>query len=251
MKRDGGESFSPEVNSRSTAAAGDGSSIEQSAKRPRGRPVGSKNKLKPPVIITCDSEPGSALRTHVLEIPGGRDVAECLAAFASGRGICLCVLAGSGPISTATIRQTSPSSAALTFRGRFDLISLSATFLMAGGGGGNMSVSLAGPQGQVIGGVVVGPLVAAGKVMVVAAVFSDPVFHRLPELEAEASGSVSGEEESERSRAAEKKEEEGRSGYAVRGLQTSAKDDDGAARFGGGQFGDDGVWAPATRPPAY
>ncbi|XP_020586702.1 AT-hook motif nuclear-localized protein 17-like [Phalaenopsis equestris] len=195
----GGDNFWPEISSRSTTNAGDGSSIEHSAKRRRGRPIGSKNKLKPPVIITCESEPGSgsALRTHVLEISAGLDVAKSLSDFSLRRRLNLCVLAGSGPISTATILQTSPSSAALTFRGRFDLISLSATFLLLGGRERNMSVSFAGPQGQVVGGAVVGPLVAADKVMVLAAVFSDPVFHRLPEEEGEVSGSASGEEVSE------------------------------------------------------
>nr|CAD1826276.1 unnamed protein product [Ananas comosus var. bracteatus] len=45
---------------------------------------------------------------------------------------------------------------------------------------GALSISLAGPQGQVVGGTVAGPLVAAGTVTVVAAAFSNPTFHRLP-----------------------------------------------------------------------
>lgn len=225
MKR-GGENFSPEMNSRSAATAGDSSSVEQSAKRRRGRPAGSRNKLKPPVIITFDSEPGSALRTHVLEIQAGRDVAECLSTFSRNRGLCLCVLAGSGPISAVTIRQISAPSATLNFRGRFDLISISAMFLLATGRGESISVSLAGPEGQVVGGAVAGPLVAAGRVMVVASVFSDPVFRRLPEEDGEASGSASG---SERSR-----EAEGRSWWAVDGNEAAVEADGGAARFGGG-----------------
>lgn len=46
---------------------------------------------------------------------------------------------------------------------------------------GNMfTISLAGPQGQVVGGAVVGPLVAASTVYVIAASFNSPVFLRLP-----------------------------------------------------------------------
>nr|CAD1844271.1 unnamed protein product [Ananas comosus var. bracteatus] len=49
-------------------------------RRPRGRPAGSKNKAKPPIVITRDS--ANALRTHVMEVAGGCDVAESVAAFA-------------------------------------------------------------------------------------------------------------------------------------------------------------------------
>lgn len=41
------------------------------------------------------------------------------------------------------------------------------------------SISLAGPQGQIVGGHVAGPLVAAGPVFVVAASFNNPSCHRL------------------------------------------------------------------------
>lgn len=48
------------------------------------------------------------------------------------------------------------------------------------GGHNIFTISLAGPQGQVFGGAVVGPLVAASTVYVIAASFNSPVFIRLP-----------------------------------------------------------------------
>nr|XP_010916670.1 AT-hook motif nuclear-localized protein 28 [Elaeis guineensis] len=183
---------------------GDGSSNEV-VKRRRGRPSGSKNKPQPPVVITrefTDSSP--AMRPHVLEIPAGHDVAASLAAFSRRRALGLCVLAASGPVANVTLRQSpfpvegSPSAAAavVTFGGRFDILSISATFFppslpaAAGGLGGGFSVSLGGPHGRVVGGMVAGPLVAAGTVVVVAAGFAEPTFDRLP-VEEETAGSAS------------------------------------------------------------
>ncbi|XP_039144491.1 AT-hook motif nuclear-localized protein 17-like [Dioscorea cayenensis subsp. rotundata] len=167
-----------------TKTTGDGATIEV-ARRPRGRPPGSKNKPKPPLIITRDSEPPpAAMRTHILEISTGHDIVDAIASFARRRSIGLCVLAGSGSVSNVTLRQPMQTPAtAIVLRGRFEILSLSGSMLppslptMQGG----VSVSLAGPQGQVIGGMVAGPLLASGTVVVVAAGFENPTFTRLPD----------------------------------------------------------------------
>ncbi|OAY75910.1 AT-hook motif nuclear-localized protein 17 [Ananas comosus] len=148
-------------------------------KRPRGRPPGSKNKRKRPVNDIA-AEPLLTICTHILEIPAGRDVAVALAAFARGRRLGLCVLAASGPVDGVTLRG---AAGAVALRGRFNILSVSAAFLpppAAGAGGLSVSVAVAGPQGRVVGGVVAGPLVAAGTVVVVAAAFSAAAFHQLP-----------------------------------------------------------------------
>ncbi|KAK8930672.1 putative DNA-binding protein ESCAROLA [Platanthera zijinensis] len=177
---------------------GDGASIEV-AKRPRGRPPGSRNKPKPPEVITKEADPSASMRSHVLEIAGGNDVIDCLARFSRRRKLGICVLAGTGSVSNVTLRQPGPDAeAAIVFHGRCEILSISATFMPpamaalspSAAASGGMSISLAGPQGQIIGGVVVGPLVAAGVVMVVAAAFVNPTFHRLP-LEDDVSVSVS------------------------------------------------------------
>lgn len=56
-------------------------------------------------------------------------------------------------------------------QGRFDILSLSGSFLLTEVGGqrsrtGGLSVSLAGPDGRVLGGCVAGPLTAASPVQV-------------------------------------------------------------------------------------
>lgn len=183
---------------------GDGATIEV-AKRPRGRPPGSKNKPKPPVVITREAEPAAAMRPHVLEIPNGHDIVDSLVRFSRRRNLGVCVLAGTGAVSNVTLNQQAslPTGGAgsIAFHGRFEILSISATFLppaMAAllppaAANGGMSISLAGPHGQIVGGTVAGPVVTAGTVIMVVAAFNNPTFHRLPvEDDMSVSVSVSG-----------------------------------------------------------
>lgn len=159
----------------------DGATIEV-VRRPRGRPPGSKNKPKPPVVITRDSSEPS-MSPYVLELPPGVDVIESTARFCRKKNTGLCVLSGNGVVANVTIKQPSTTpGATVTFHGRFDILSISATIMPAGGlpvVNGSFAISLAGPQGQVLGGHVVGPLVSAGTIYLIAASFNRPSFERL------------------------------------------------------------------------
>lgn len=148
-------------------------------RRPRGRPPGSKNKPKPPVIITRES--ANALRAHILEISSGSDVFECVTTYAwrTHRGIC--VLSCSGTVTNVAIRQPSAAGDFTTLQGRFEILSLSGSCLPppAPPEATSLSVFLAGGQGQVVGGNVVGSLVAAGPIIVVASSFTNVAYERL------------------------------------------------------------------------
>ncbi|KAH7571858.1 hypothetical protein ACOSQ2_014949 [Xanthoceras sorbifolium] len=163
--------------------------IEISTRRPRGRPPGSKNKPKPPIFVTRDSP--NALKSHVIEIANGSDVAETLANFARRRQRGVCVLSGSGTVINVTLRQPSDPSAVMAIHGRFEILSLTGAFLPgpAPPGSTGLTIYLAGGQGQVVGGSVVGSLVASGPVMVIAATFSNATYERLPLEEEEDGGS--------------------------------------------------------------
>ncbi|KAK8462964.1 hypothetical protein SEVIR_1G300100v4 [Setaria viridis] len=152
-------------------------------RRPRGRPPGSKNKPKPPIIVTRDSP--NALHSHVLEVAAGADVVDCVAEYARRRGRGVCVLSGGGAVVNVALRQpgaSPPGSMVATLRGRFEILSLTGTVLPppAPPGVSGLTVFLSGGQGQVIGGSVVGPLVAAGPVVLMAASFANAVYERLP-----------------------------------------------------------------------
>lgn len=168
-----------ENNVTPTSAGGSG---ELSARRARGRPPGSKNKPKPPVIITRES--ANTLRAHILEVSGGADVFESVAAYARRRQRGVCVLSGSGTVTNVTLRQPAAAGggAAVALHGRFEILSLSGSFLPppAPPGATSLTVYLAGGQGQVIGGNVVGALIAAGPVIVIASSFTNVAYERLP-----------------------------------------------------------------------
>lgn len=154
--------------------------VEIGNRRPRGRPPGSKNKPKPPIFVTRDSP--NALRSHVMEVSGGADVAESVAQFARRRQRGVCVLSGSGCVANVTLRQPAAPGAVVALHGRFEILSLTGAFLPgpAPPGATGLTVYLSGGQGQVVGGSVVGPLVAAGPVMVISATFANATYERLP-----------------------------------------------------------------------
>ncbi|GFY86333.1 putative AT-hook DNA-binding family protein [Actinidia rufa] len=168
----------------------DAAEATPSSRRPRGRPPRSKNKPKPPIIVTRDSP--NALRSHVLEVSAGADIVESVSIYARRRGRGVCVLSGNGTVSNVTLRQpAAPAGSVVTLQGRFEILSLSGTVLPppAPPGAGGLSIFLSGGQGQVVGGNVVGPLMASGPVVLMAASFANAVFERLP-LEEEEEGAV-------------------------------------------------------------
>ncbi|XP_012447133.1 AT-hook motif nuclear-localized protein 17 [Gossypium raimondii] len=228
--------------SRGGANSGDGASIEI-VRRPRGRPPGSKNKPKPPVIIT--HEPDPAMSPYILEIPGGNDIVEAISRFSRRKNIGICVLTGSGTVSNVTLRQPSSATpgATITFHGRFDILSLSATFLSQTTSchvPNTFSISLAGPQGQIVGGFVAGSLVAAGNVFIVAATFNNPSYHRLPVEEegrnAVSSGGAGGQSPP-------------LSGGGGDSSHGGGADSCGVSMYNSHMGGSDVIWAPTARPP--
>ncbi|KAE8694446.1 AT-hook motif nuclear-localized protein 16 [Hibiscus syriacus] len=152
----------------------------ENIRRPRGRPAGSKNKPKPPIIVTRDS--ANALRAHAMEVSSGCDVHESLASFARRKQRGICVLSGSGFVTNVTLKQPASSGAIVTLHGRYEILSLLGSILPppAPPGITGLTIYLAGAQGQVVGGGVVGALIASGPVLIMAASFMNATFDRLP-----------------------------------------------------------------------
>ncbi|PSS34906.1 AT-hook motif nuclear-localized protein [Actinidia chinensis var. chinensis] len=90
------------------------------------------------------------------------------------RGIC--VLSANGAVSNVTIHQPGSSGGLLTYEGRFEILSLTGSFTVSENGGvrsrtGRLSVSLAGPDGRVVGGGIAGLLTAASPIQIVVGSF--------------------------------------------------------------------------------
>lgn len=233
------------LNEPNTSGGTDGATIEV-VRRPRGRPPGSKNRPKPPVIITREPEP--SMSPYILEVPGGNDVVEAISRFCRRKNMGICALTGSGMVANVTLRQPSTTpGATVTFHGRFDILSISATFLPQTASylvPNSFTISLAGPQGQIVGGIVAGSLVAAGTVFVVAASINNPSYHRLPlEEEGRTSGSGDGGEGQSPAVSGAGGGESGRAASGGGGGESC-----GMAMYNC-HVPNDVIWAPAARPP--
>ncbi|CAJ1961173.1 unnamed protein product [Sphenostylis stenocarpa] len=146
-------------------------------RRPRGRPRGSKNKPKSALLMTRDTP--NVIESHIIEIPGGTNITKSLIQFARRKERGYCVLSATGNIRNATLQQSLIPDTVMTVEGEMQILSLSGSFL-AGATPPDLSVHLAGGKGQVVGGKVVGPLVASGTVIVILGAFCSAAFERLP-----------------------------------------------------------------------
>ncbi|KAK4272782.1 hypothetical protein QN277_021289 [Acacia crassicarpa] len=146
---------------------------EFSSKRGRGRPPGSGNwKLLASLGELFANTAGGDFTPHVVTVHTGEDVAGKILSFAQKGTRGVCVLSANGAISNVTLRQPGSSGGLLTYEGRFEILSLSGSFTVSDNGGlksrtGGLSVSLAGPDGRVIGGGVAGLLTAASPIQIV------------------------------------------------------------------------------------
>ncbi|KAF5729896.1 AT-hook motif nuclear-localized protein 26 [Tripterygium wilfordii] len=167
-------------NNRDSEGGGGGGGGGEITRKPRGRPAGSKNKPKPPIIITRDS--ANALRAHVIEIADGCDIVDSVATFARRRQRGVCIMSGTGTVTNVTLRQPASPGAVVSLHGRFEILSLSGSFLPppAPPDATGLTIYLAGGQGQVVGGSVVGTLICSGPVVVMASSFSNAAYERLP-----------------------------------------------------------------------
>lgn len=119
---------------------------------------------------------GANFTPHVITVNAGEDVNMKIISFAQQGSRAICVLAANGAISNVTLRQPNSSGGTLTYEGHFEILSLTGSFMPSDNGvtksrSGGMSVSLSGPDGQVIGGGLGGMLIAAGPIQVVVGSF--------------------------------------------------------------------------------
>ncbi|KAJ7964989.1 AT-hook motif nuclear-localized protein [Quillaja saponaria] len=159
--------------------------LMESPRKPRGRPPGSKNKPKPPLVITKESD--TAMKSVILEISAGSDVVENLIHFAHKHNLGISILSGSGSISNVTLRPPISHAPVLSLHGPFNLLSLTGTYISNNNSTPNtvssrcsFGICLEGIQGQMFGGTIGGKVTAASLVVVVAATFKNPTFHKLP-----------------------------------------------------------------------
>ncbi|KAE8710848.1 hypothetical protein F3Y22_tig00110319pilonHSYRG00472 [Hibiscus syriacus] len=142
-------SAKPKPSSRSDASG---------QKRNRGRPPGTGRKQQLAALGEwMNSSAGQAFAPHVVTVGIGEDVVAKMLSFAQQRPRAVCILSGSGTVSSVTLRQPASSTPTVTYEGHFEILCLSGSYLLAEDGGphsrtGGISAALSTSDGHVIGG---------------------------------------------------------------------------------------------------
>ncbi|PPE02649.1 hypothetical protein GOBAR_DD00348 [Gossypium barbadense] len=183
-----------------------GAAAEPPPKRNRGRPPGSGKRQ----IDALGGVSGVGFTPHVITVNTGEDIASKITAFSQQGPRTICILSANGAVCNVTLRQSVLSGSMVKFEdlglswtayiftgllkfklsalsfnikrhflsphGRYEIISLSGSFLVSENSGscsrtGGLNVSLAGSDGRVVGGGVVGALQAASPVQVIVGSF--------------------------------------------------------------------------------
>ncbi|KAA8532096.1 hypothetical protein F0562_006762 [Nyssa sinensis] len=144
-----------------------------SGKKSRGRPPGSGRKQQG----AASGLAGIGFTPHIITVKAGEDISSKIFSFSQNGTRSVCILSANGTISNVTLHQAATSGRTVTYEGRFEILSLSGSFLLSEIGGqrsrtGGLSVTLAGPDGHVLGGGVAGHLIAASPVQVVIGSFN-------------------------------------------------------------------------------
>ncbi|CAI9778955.1 unnamed protein product [Fraxinus pennsylvanica] len=142
------------------------------SKKGRGRPPASGNwQILSSLGELFTTTARGDFTPHVITVYTGEDVAGKILTFAQKGSRGICVLSANGSVSNVTIRQPGSSGGILSYEGRFEILTLTGSFTFSENGGiksrtGGLSVSLAGPDGRVMGGGIAGVLVAASPIQV-------------------------------------------------------------------------------------
>ncbi|KAL5832690.1 hypothetical protein ACOSQ3_016364 [Xanthoceras sorbifolium] len=136
------------------------SSENSSTKRCRRQPKGSGKLQNMASLGGYFAETARGNLTPHLDLVGK------ILSFSRSSSKTLCVLSATGTVSSVVLCQSGYVANGLKFVGQFEILHLSGSFTHSEVGGknrriGKLSISLSKPDGQVFGGVVVGPLIAA------------------------------------------------------------------------------------------
>ncbi|KAE8664130.1 AT-hook motif nuclear-localized protein 14 [Hibiscus syriacus] len=144
--------------------------LQQQQRQQLGLGGGSLNKSQ----LAALGNAGQGFTPHVVDVVYGEDVGQKVLMFMQQSKREVCILSASGTISSASLRQPATSGGNIAYEGRFEIISLSGSYVRneIGGRTGGLSVCLSSAGGQIIGGGVGGPLKAAGPVQVIVGTFT-------------------------------------------------------------------------------
>ncbi|KAJ4955398.1 hypothetical protein NE237_012181 [Protea cynaroides] len=170
-------SATPSASSAKKVSATSGSSLplSPSSSSPRKKEQSSSLSPKKAQLVALGNA-GQGFTPHVITVAAGDDVAQKIMSFMQQPKRAVCILSASGSISNASLRQPATLGGNVTYEGRFEILSLTGSYLHSEVGGassrtGGLSICLSGSDGRIVGGGVGGPLKAAGPVQVIVGSF--------------------------------------------------------------------------------
>ncbi|KAK7333866.1 hypothetical protein VNO80_30646 [Phaseolus coccineus] len=99
-----------------------------SSRKPRGRPLGSKNKSRSiPLPVSLPTEP--FVNVVVVNVDPNRDIMECILDIAHQGQVSLSVLSAFGTVNSVTLRNSTHGAPYLVLHGPFKLLSLTGSYL--------------------------------------------------------------------------------------------------------------------------
>ncbi|KAG9138853.1 hypothetical protein Leryth_007478 [Lithospermum erythrorhizon] len=116
---------------------------------------------------------GQSFTPHVITVNAGEDVNQKILLFMQQSKREICIMSASGSVSNASLSQPATSGGSITYEGLFNILSLKGSYVFTdlGGRTGGVSVCLSSSNGQIIGGSIGGPLIAAGPIEVIVGSF--------------------------------------------------------------------------------
>ncbi|XP_022996227.1 AT-hook motif nuclear-localized protein 9-like isoform X2 [Cucurbita maxima] len=162
-------SLSSSANSRNTS------------KRRRGRPPNSgRLQLLASLGGFAWDTAGGSFTPHILHIPKGEDIVKGLSRFSKKGPRAICIISAVGSVSSVHLRQVDAEpNTTQKFQGMFEILRITGSFVGQMNGKrtkvGQVSISLAHPDGRVFGGVVASALIAATPIQIVVASFKQRI----------------------------------------------------------------------------
>ncbi|KAJ1702319.1 hypothetical protein LUZ63_002098 [Rhynchospora breviuscula] len=153
-------------------------------KKKRGRPRKCKDLPSVPLTRQLRASSGEWLSgsagmdftPHALRITIGEDISSKVMSFSQHGPRAICILSENGVVSNVTLCQNSPSGGTVTYKGCFEILSLSYMTIDTYSGArrqtGGLCISLSSPDGRVFGGTVGGALIAASPIQVIVGSFT-------------------------------------------------------------------------------
>ncbi|KAL4574697.1 hypothetical protein LXL04_021533 [Taraxacum kok-saghyz] len=144
-----------------------------SPKNVTSQTIGGSSTTTPSTKKAFRGNSGQGFTPYMITVTAGEDINHKIMSFMQQSKQEICVISASGVISNATLHQPATSGGNITYEGRFDIISLCGSYIRADfeSRSGGLSICLSSNDGQIIGGGVDGPLIAAGPVQVIVGTF--------------------------------------------------------------------------------